>query len=94
MSEIAGRTSILVGGDFLAKHQGGSGVLPGGVPGVLPRRRPGLLRRMRPGSVLVDIAIDGVAVLTSINLAYGQLTHAAVADAHGLVSLSAESTLR
>ncbi len=36
MSEIAGRMSILVGGYFLAKHFGGSGVLIGGVPGVLP----------------------------------------------------------
>jgi alanine dehydrogenase len=36
MSEIAGRMSILVGGFFLAKHHGGSGVLLGGVPGVLP----------------------------------------------------------
>jgi alanine dehydrogenase len=33
MSEIAGRMSILVGGYFLAKHNGGSGV-----PGVLPGR--------------------------------------------------------
>jgi len=36
MSEIAGRMSILVGGYFLAKNQGGSGTLLGGVPGVLP----------------------------------------------------------
>ena len=36
MSEIAGRMSILVGGYFLAKHHGGSGILLGGVPGVLP----------------------------------------------------------
>jgi len=36
MSEIAGRMSILVGGYFLAKHNGGSGMLLGGVPGVLP----------------------------------------------------------
>ncbi len=36
MSEIAGRMSVLVGGYFLAKHQGGTGVLLGGVPGVLP----------------------------------------------------------
>jgi alanine dehydrogenase len=35
-SEIAGRMSVLVGGYFLAKHCGGSGVLLGGVPGVLP----------------------------------------------------------
>jgi alanine dehydrogenase len=38
MSEIAGRMSILVGGYFLAKHNGGAGVLLGGVPGVLPGR--------------------------------------------------------
>lgn len=36
MSEIAGRMSVIVGGYFLAKHQGGSGTLLGGVPGVLP----------------------------------------------------------
>src|SRR6202041_848369 len=29
---------VLVGGFFLAKHNGGSGVLLGGVPGVLPGR--------------------------------------------------------
>jgi len=228
MSEIAGRMSILVGGYFLAKHCGGSGVLLGGVPGVLPGRvvvlgggasginaarmaqglgadvtilevdlermrflditlhtahtlysneahlfellpsvdlligavlvpgakapkliRPDMLRRMRPGSVLVDIAIDqggcaetsrptthdnpvfveeGVthycvanmpgayartatqaltnvtyryielvadsglaeaaqrqpALLSGINVMNGQITHQAVADAHGL----------
>ena len=36
MSEIAGRMSIVMGGFYLAKHNGGSGVLLGGVPGVLP----------------------------------------------------------
>src|SRR5882757_1613203 len=36
MSEIAERMSVLVGGYFLQKHFGGSGVLLGGVPGVLP----------------------------------------------------------
>jgi alanine dehydrogenase len=36
MSEIAGRMSIIIGGYFLAKHSGGTGVLLGGVPGVLP----------------------------------------------------------
>ena len=38
MSEIAGRMSVIVGGYFLAKHCGGTGVLLGGVPGVLPGR--------------------------------------------------------
>jgi alanine dehydrogenase len=36
MSEIAGRMSMVVGAHYLAKHQGGKGVLLGGVPGVLP----------------------------------------------------------
>lgn len=36
MSEIAGRMSVLVGGYYLAKHNGGKGILLGGVPGVLP----------------------------------------------------------
>src|SRR5947207_6663363 len=38
MSEIAGRMSAVMGAYFLAKHNGGSGVLLGGVPGVLPGR--------------------------------------------------------
>ncbi len=38
MSEIAGRMSTVMGAYYLAKHNGGSGVLLGGVPGVLPGR--------------------------------------------------------
>src|SRR5213595_3530033 len=38
MSEIAGRMSAVMGAYFLAKHNGGNGVLLGGVPGVLPGR--------------------------------------------------------
>ncbi|NTU91557.1 MAG: alanine dehydrogenase [Chlorobiaceae bacterium] len=38
MSEIAGKMSIIMGGYFLSRHQGGEGKLLGGVPGVLPGR--------------------------------------------------------
>jgi len=38
MSEIAGRMSVVMGANSLAKYNGGSGVLLGGVPGVLPGR--------------------------------------------------------
>src|SRR5438309_10186642 len=38
MSEIAGRMSVVMGANFLAKYNGGSGVLLGGVPGVVPGR--------------------------------------------------------
>ena len=38
MSEVAGRMSVVMGANYLAKYNGGSGVLLGGVPGVLPGR--------------------------------------------------------
>jgi len=38
MSEIAGRMSVVMGAYYLAKHNGGTGVLLGGVPGVFPGR--------------------------------------------------------
>ncbi len=38
MSEIAGAMSVMVGAYHLARHQGGRGILLGGVPGVLPGR--------------------------------------------------------
>ncbi|MEP6602424.1 MAG: alanine dehydrogenase [Spartobacteria bacterium] len=38
MSEVAGRMSVVMGANYLAKHNGGSGVLLGGVPGVMPGR--------------------------------------------------------
>src|ERR1044071_7110353 len=38
MSEVAGRMSVVMGASYLAKYNGGSGVLLGGVPGVLPGR--------------------------------------------------------
>jgi len=38
MSEIAGRMSVVVGAFYLARHNGGKGILLGGVPGVLPGR--------------------------------------------------------
>src|SRR2546426_9125028 len=38
MSEIAGRMSVVMGANFLAKYNGGSGGLLGGVPGGLPGR--------------------------------------------------------
>lgn len=38
MSEVAGRMSIQVGAYYLEKHNGGRGVLLGGVPGVSPAK--------------------------------------------------------
>lgn len=36
MSEVAGRMAVQIGAQFLEKHEGGKGVLLGGVPGVPP----------------------------------------------------------
>jgi alanine dehydrogenase len=38
MSEVAGRMAVQLGAHFLEKHNGGRGVLLGGVPGVQPGR--------------------------------------------------------
>ena len=38
MSEVAGKMSVLMGGYYLSKHNGGEGKLLSGVPGVLPGR--------------------------------------------------------
>jgi alanine dehydrogenase len=38
MSEVAGRMSVQIGAHFLERHNGGRGVLLGGVPGVRPAR--------------------------------------------------------
>lgn len=36
MSEVAGRMSVQIGAQYLEKHEGGKGILIGGVPGVAP----------------------------------------------------------
>lgn len=38
MSEVAGRMAVQLGAHFLEKHEGGRGVLLGGVPGVSPAK--------------------------------------------------------
>jgi alanine dehydrogenase len=38
MSEVAGRMSVQLGAHFLEKHEGGKGILLGGVPGVPPAK--------------------------------------------------------
>lgn len=38
MSEVAGRMSVQIGAQFLERHEGGKGILLGGVPGVEPAK--------------------------------------------------------
>ena len=66
MSEVAGRMAIQAGAHCLEKHQGGSGVLLGGVPGVPSAR--------------VVILGGGVVGTNSIRMAIGQEAHVTVLD--------------
>src|SRR6266853_1768454 len=66
MSEIAGRMSAVMGANFLAKYNGGSGVLLGGVPGVLP------------GSVVV--VGGGTSGVNALRLAKGLGADATILD--------------
>jgi alanine dehydrogenase len=66
MSAVAGRMSIQVGAHYLEKHQGGAGVLLGGVPGV------------RPASVV--ILGGGVSGTNAARMATGLEAHVTILD--------------
>ena len=66
MSEVAGRLSIQVGAHCLEKHQGGSGILLGGVPGV--------------ESAKVVILGGGVSGTNALRMAVGMEAHVTVLD--------------
>lgn len=66
MSEIAGKMSIQIGSHFLESHNGGSGVLLGGVPGV------------RAGNVLIIGA--GSVGINALRTAIGTGAHVVIAD--------------
>jgi len=66
MSQVAGRLSIQVGAYALEKHQGGRGVLLGGVPGVAP------------GKVLV--IGGGVVGINAVRMAVGKEARVTVVD--------------
>jgi len=66
MSEVAGRMSIQAGAQCLEKHNGGSGILLGGVPGV------------QPANVL--IIGGGVVGTNAISMAIGKQSKVTVLD--------------
>src|SRR5437762_6969472 len=67
MSEIAGRMSAVMGANFLAKYNGGSGVLLGGVPGVLPARA-GVVGGGTPGVTAARTAAGRGAEVMSLGV--------------------------
>ena len=66
MSEVAGRMSVQVGAHYLAKEQGGRGILLGGVPGVGPAK--------------VAILGGGVAGVNAAQMAVGMRADVTIYD--------------
>jgi len=66
MSEVAGRLSVQMGAYFLSAHNGGRGVLPGGVPGVPPAE--------------VVIVGCGIVGLNAAKMAMGMGAHVTILD--------------
>lgn len=66
MSEVAGRMSVQIGAQFLEKHEGGKGILLGGVPGVPPAE--------------VVIIGGGVVGTNAAKIAIGMGTHVTIID--------------
>jgi alanine dehydrogenase len=96
MSEVAGRMSVQCGAHYLEKHQGGRGVLLGGVPGVEPGKVvilgggvAGLNAAQMAVGLRADVTIFDISArrLAELDLAFGaQLktgfaSSAAIADA-------------
>ena len=74
MSEIAGRMSVQIGAHFLERHQGGRGVLLGGIPGVTPGHVV-ILGSGVVGASATKIAIGMGARVTVLSIDVGQLRH-------------------
>lgn len=66
MSEVAGRMSVQIGAQFLEKHEGGKGVLLGGVPGVAPAE--------------VVIIGGGIVGTNAAKMAIGMGAHVSIID--------------
>lgn len=74
MSEIAGRMSIQIGAHYLEKHQGGRGVLLGGVPGV-ESSTVVILGSGNVGKAATRVAVGMGAHVIVISLNMDQLRH-------------------
>lgn len=74
MSEIAGRMSIQIGAHFLERHQGGRGVLLGGIPGVTPGHVV-IIGSGVVGASATKVAVGMGARVTVLSIDIGQLRH-------------------
>ncbi|GJL62180.1 MAG: alanine dehydrogenase [Nitrospirales bacterium] len=74
MSEIAGRMSIQIGAHFLERHQGGRGVLLGGIPGVTPGHVV-IIGSGVVGASATRVAVGMGARVTILSIDVEQLRH-------------------
>ncbi|GJL56510.1 MAG: alanine dehydrogenase [Nitrospirales bacterium] len=74
MSEIAGRMSIQIGAHFLERHEGGRGVLLGGIPGVSPGHVV-IIGSGVVGASATKMAVGMGARVTVLSIDVGQLRH-------------------
>ena len=74
MSEIAGRMSIQIGAHFLERHQGGRGVLLGGIPGVTPGHVV-IIGSGVVGASATKVAVGMGARVTVLSIDINQLRH-------------------
>jgi len=74
MSEVAGRMATQVGAAYLEKHQGGRGVLLGGVPGVAPAN-VAILGGGVVGTNAAKVAMGMGAQVTILDINHDRLTY-------------------
>jgi alanine dehydrogenase len=74
MSEVAGRMATQVGADILQKHEGGRGVLMGGVPGVAPADVT-ILGGGTVGANATRIAVGMGAQVTVLDVSHDRLAY-------------------
>lgn len=74
MSEVAGRMATQVGADILQKHQGGRGILMGGVPGVAPADVV-ILGGGTVGANAARIAVGMGARVTILDVSHDRLSY-------------------
>lgn len=102
MSEVAGRLSIQAGATYLQKHNGGNGMLLGGVPGVSPAKVVILgggvvgtqAARMAMGlGAEVTILDNNLDRLRQLDDLYGPLLHTRFAELQALQELTQDADL-
>jgi alanine dehydrogenase len=67
MSEVAGRIGVLMAAQFLLKHHGGRGLLPGGIPGV-DKARFTIIGAGTAGQAAIHYAVGMEAAVTVLDV--------------------------